>query len=100
MSNPFPYVKAADVFVLLSRFEGKPICITESLIIGTPAIVTNYPSANEQIICGHNGIIIDNSEEAINLFSVEFAQGKHDIKELKGNLLRSPFEMKTPLVIL
>lgn len=97
MSNPFPYVKAADVFVLLSRFEGKPICITESLIIGTPAIVTNYPSANEQIICGHNGIIIDNSEEAINLFSVEFAQGKHDIKELKGNLLRSPFEMKDPI---
>lgn len=97
MSNPFPYVKAADVFVLLSRFEGKPICITESLIIGTPAIVTNYPSANEQIICGYNGIIIDNSEEAINLFSVEFAQGKYDIKELKGNLLKNPFEMQDPI---
>lgn len=61
------------------------------------AIVTNYPSANEQITCGYNGIIIDNSEEAINIFSLEFAQGKHDIKGLKGNLLRSPFEMKYPI---
>lgn len=97
MENPFPYVKAADVFVLLSRYEGKPICITESLILGTPAIVTNYPSANEQIICNYNGIIIENSEEAIHSFSLEFAQGKHDIKKLKGNLLRSPFETKDPI---
>lgn len=97
MANPFPYVKAADVFVLLSRFEGKPICITESLIIGTPTIVTNYPSAKEQIICDYNGIIIDNSEEEINSFAIEFAHGKHDIKELKANLLRSPIEMKDPI---
>ena len=95
--NPFPYVKAADIFILLSRFEGKPICITESLIIGTPAIVTNYPSANEQIVCGYNGIIIDNSEKAINDFSLEFAQRKYDIKELKDNLLRNPFEIKDPI---
>lgn len=97
MSNPFPYVKEADVFVLLSRYEGKPICITESLIVGTPAIVTNYPSANEQIISNYNGIIIDNSDKAIDVFVQEFAQGKHDIKRLKENLLKSPFETKNPI---
>lgn len=91
-SNPFPYVKEADIFVLLSRYEGKPICITESLIVGTPAIVTNYPSANEQIISNYNGIIIDNYDETINEFSHKFAQGKYDIKKLKENLLKSPFE--------
>lgn len=97
MSNPFPFVKAADVFVLLSRYEGKPICITESLIIGTPAIVTHYPSADEQIICGFNGIIVDNSDEAINSFSLEFAQGKYDIKRMKENLSKNPFEVKSPI---
>lgn len=97
ISNPFPYVKAADVFVLLSRFEGKPICITESLIIGTPTIVTNYPSANEQINNGFNGIIIDNSDFAIIRFSEEFAAGKHDIKVLKFNLSNKPFEINDPI---
>ena len=97
ISNPFPYVKAADVFVLLSRFEGKPICITESLIIGTPTIVTNYPSANEQINNGFNGIIIDNSDFAIIRFSEEFAEGKYDIKVLKFNLSKKPFEINDPI---
>ena len=97
MSNPFPFVKAADVFVLLSRYEGKPICITESLIVGTPAIVTHYPSAGEQIMCDFNGMIVDNSDEAINNFALEFAHGRHDIKRWKKNLLKNPFERKVSI---
>ncbi len=63
--NPYPFVAAADVMCMPSRFEGKPITVTESLILGTPPIVTNYLSANEQIRNGFDGIVVENSDDAI-----------------------------------
>jgi len=60
--NPLPFVKAADVFCMLSRYEGKPMVITESMILGTPPVVTRYLSAGEQIRDGVEGIIVENTE--------------------------------------
>ena len=60
--NPLPFVKAADVFCMLSRYEGKPMVITESMIIGTPPVVTRYLSAEEQIRNGVEGIVVDNGD--------------------------------------
>lgn len=94
ITNPFPYVRMADIFVLLSRFEGKPISITEALILGTPPIVTNYPSAKEQIIHNENGIIINNNNEDIELFFVKLAKGEFDYFHLRDNLKKHPINIK------
>lgn len=63
--NPYPYVKNADIMCMPSRYEGKPMVITESMILGTPPVVTNYLSANEQIKNGEDGIIVENDDESI-----------------------------------
>lgn len=63
--NPLPLVKQFDCFILPSLYEGKPMAVTEALMLGIPAVVTRYASASEQIIPGENGIIMDNSEEGI-----------------------------------
>lgn len=94
IENPFPYVKAADIFVLLSRFEGKPLCVTEALIVGTPPIVTNYPSAKEQIIHNENGFIMDNDEESIEKFIRLLASGGYDYLYLRKNLSNKPFRVE------
>ena len=83
ITNPFPYVKAADLFVLLSRFEGKPICVTEALVLGTPSIVTKYPSAEEQIVHGKNGFVIDNSDDAVEESCLCWQKEKLTIKQLE-----------------
>lgn len=57
--NPFPYMKNSDFVILPSRFETWGRTITESLIIGTPVITTNFASAYEQIQHGVNGYILD-----------------------------------------
>ena len=62
--NPLPFVKTADIFCMLSRYEGKPMVITESMILGTPPLVTRYLSAGEQIRDGVEGIIVENEETA------------------------------------
>lgn len=57
--NPFPYMKNSKFVILLSNFETWGNTITESLIIGTPVITTNFEAAYEQIQNGINGYIVD-----------------------------------------
>jgi glycosyltransferase involved in cell wall biosynthesis len=65
MSNPYPYVKDADVYVQTSRFEGKSIAIDEAKILGVPIVVTNFETAKDQISDGENGLITDMNPEAV-----------------------------------
>lgn len=63
--NPYKYEKKCDFFLLLSYFEGKPISVTEAMILGLVPIITNYPSAHSQVENGINGYICDNTEAGI-----------------------------------
>ncbi len=64
-ANPHPYIKAADLYVQTSRFEGKSRAIEEAKIHQKPILITNYPSANDQIQHLQNGYIVDMNAEAI-----------------------------------
>ena len=64
-SNPYAYIKRADIFVMPSRYEGKSIALDEAKILCKPIVITNYPSAKDAIIDGKNGIITDISAKAI-----------------------------------
>ena len=63
--NPYPYIKAADIYMQPSRHEGKPISVEEAKILCKPILVTNYTSAHEQLENGKFGEIADISEEGI-----------------------------------
>lgn len=63
--NPLPYLAHMDVFLLGSRYEGKPVAVTEAQIVGIPCMVTNYQSASTQIEDLYNGRIMENSYESI-----------------------------------
>ena len=65
MLNPFPIVKEADVFALLSQYEGLPNTIFESLILGTPVIATNVGGVSTQIQHGKTGWLVENNEDDI-----------------------------------
>ena len=63
--NPYPYVKAADIYVQPSRFEGKSIAIDEAKILAKPIVVTNFPSVVDQIEDRRNGLIVGMTADAI-----------------------------------
>lgn len=60
-TNPYPYIKRADVFVLTSQYEGKPVVIDEAKALYTPVIVTEYSSSREQVLA-ENGVVVSNRD--------------------------------------
>lgn len=57
-SNPYPYIKACDIYVQPSRYEGKSVTVREAQMLYKPVVVTNYPTAASQIEHGVDGIIV------------------------------------------
>lgn len=56
--NPYPYIKACDIYVQPSRYEGKSVTVREAQMLCKPVVVTNYPTASSQIKNGVDGIIV------------------------------------------
>lgn len=57
-TNPYPYLKAADFSVLPTKGESFGLVVVESLILGTPPIVCDYPALKELLQDDFNGIIV------------------------------------------
>ena len=87
--NPYPFILHSDVLCMMSRYEGKPMVVTEAQILGTPPIVIKYSAAYEQIENGVTGLVIsdcDNCEFAKQLARIASNQGILD--KLKNNMLK------------
>lgn len=64
-ANPFPYMKACDVYVQPSRMEGFGLTIAEAKILNKPIVATNFNSIDLQIKHGENGLIADFSAKDV-----------------------------------
>lgn len=56
--NPYPYIKACDIYVQPSRYEGKCVAVREAQILNKPVIITNYASSKSQLQDGFDGLIV------------------------------------------
>lgn len=89
--NPLPYLLHMDAFVLASRYEGKPVSVTEAQILGVPCLVTNYESAKSQVTHDYNGWIMENSEDSIYESLKMILQNPVLLKKWKENMEKQDF---------
>ncbi len=64
-SNPYPYLKQSDFYVMSSRHEGFPTIIAEALILNKPVVSTDVSGIKDLLQDGKLGIITPNSEDGI-----------------------------------
>ena len=63
--NPYPYIKAADVCVCSSDYEGISTFITESLILGKVIVTTDCSGMRELLGNSEYGIITDSDDKTL-----------------------------------
>lgn len=57
--NPYPYIKACDIYVQTSSFEGLGRTIIEASILNKPIVTTNFPTAYGLLDDGKTGLIVE-----------------------------------------
>lgn len=80
--NPYPYIKACDIYVQPSRYEGKSITVREAQILCKPVIITNYPTANSQVMDGVDGVIVPMDVDKCAQKMIEFISDRTKQKEI------------------
>ncbi len=58
------YLRAADVFVLFSTYEGLPHTVLEAMQAGTPVVVSDAGGNVEVVAHGQNGWVVPKGDEA------------------------------------
>lgn len=64
-TNPYPYIRAADVIVTPSRYEGFSTVVTEALILGKPVVTTPCSGMDELLGDSEFGLITEDSVDGI-----------------------------------
>lgn len=82
--NPYPYIKMADYFALLSWYEGYPMVLLEAQILQKKIIITNT-AAKETLQNYNNYTIAPNSQQGILQTLRQILTNQEKEKEEKGN---------------
>lgn len=84
--NPYPYIKACDIYVQPSRYEGKSVTVREAQMLGKPVAVTAYPTASSQIRHGIDGVIVPLDNEGCARGLADFIADKPLRDRIAANL--------------
>ena len=87
--NPHCIVKNCDLSVLPTKGEAYSMTVIESMIIGTPIVVSRYDGVEEAVLDGINGLIAEQSAESLEKkVSLCMEEGNNILKSIRENLRR------------
>lgn len=61
--NPYPYIRACDLYVQPSRYEGKAVTVREAQMLGKPVVITRYATSSSQLEDGVDGVVVPMDNE-------------------------------------
>ncbi len=90
-SNPYPYVKKCDYFLLTSFYEGYPMVLLEAKAMNKYVLITDSAARETLVDYRDNSMIVDNSEDGI------YAGIKKIIEKKPKVNLKNKFDNKSVL---
>ena len=92
--NPYPYIKACDLYVQPSRYEGKAVTVREAQMFEKPVVITDYATASSQLENGVDGIIVPMDNEGCAYGIAEVLQNPDVMKDLRNECARRDYSNK------
>lgn len=90
-SNPYPWMKSADVIVNPSKYEAWGMTVSEALCLGKAVIVSDIPVFAEQITDGVNGLICNAAPESLAEAIMRIYNHQELKHKLENNAVNYPF---------
>lgn len=85
-SNPYKYVKKANLYVLSSLTEGFPNALSEAMCIGTPVVSTNCKSGPSEILVKNSDFEYGNEKFYVGDYGILSKEMEPDKKYIKKEL--------------
>lgn len=92
--NPYPYIKACDIYVQPSRYEGKAVAVREAQILNKPIVITDFETSKSQLIDGFDGIIVPMDNEGCANGIVKLIKDKELQNKLIENTKKTDYSNK------
>ena len=89
--NPYPYIKACDLYVQPSRYEGKAVTVKEAQMLGKAVVITAYATSRSQLTNGVDGVIVPMDNEGCAEGIITVLRNKEHQELLAANCLNSDY---------
>lgn len=84
-TNPYPYMKYADLFVHPSYVESQGLTVLEAMALGVPCVVTKSRGPCEFIVDGVNGLLTERVPEDLTVKVLEILKNHALYQRIKEN---------------
>jgi len=64
-TNPYPFIKAADIYINTSLAEGYPLTVCEAICLNKPVVCTHNSGSEEILGQSEYGLLVDHDDESI-----------------------------------
>lgn len=95
--NPYPYIKACDLYIQPSRYEGKSIVVREAQFLNKPVVITRFPSSDSQLTDGYDGFIVPLDNWGCASGIVDILQHPELINAVKGNTATRDYTLSSEI---
>ena len=85
-SNPYRYIKNADLFLLTSYHEAAPMVIEEARALGVPVLTTRTTSSEDMVNKLQSGWVCENTQDALNQGVANVLSAPEDLRKMTDRL--------------